>query len=49
MARDFDLGITGPPLWLSMDFIAGGLVALALQAPILAQEAGLLSGGPARP
>jgi len=26
MARDFDLGITGPPIWISMDFIAGGLV-----------------------
>lgn len=25
MARDFDLGITGPPLFVSMDFIAGGL------------------------
>jgi ABC-type multidrug transport system fused ATPase/permease subunit len=28
MARDFDLGITGPPLSVSMDFIAGGLVDL---------------------
>ncbi len=27
-ARDFDLGMTGPPLSLSMDFIAGGLVEL---------------------
>jgi ABC-type multidrug transport system fused ATPase/permease subunit len=26
MARDFDLGISGPPLEISMDFIAGGLV-----------------------
>ena len=26
MARDFDLGITGPPLFISMDFIASGLV-----------------------
>jgi ATP-binding cassette, subfamily B, bacterial len=25
-ARDFDLGMTGPPLSISMDFIAGGLV-----------------------
>ncbi len=25
VARDFDLGITGPPLSISMDFIAGGL------------------------
>ncbi len=29
MARDFDLGITGPPLSVSMDFIATGLVQLA--------------------
>src|SRR5216117_3693690 len=28
MARDFDLGITGPPIFVSMDFIAGGLVEL---------------------
>ncbi|PYP44518.1 MAG: ABC transporter ATP-binding protein [Gemmatimonadetes bacterium] len=28
MARDFDLGITGPPIFISMDFIAGGLVEL---------------------
>jgi ABC-type multidrug transport system fused ATPase/permease subunit len=26
VARDFDLGITGPPLRISMDFIAAGLV-----------------------
>src|SRR5688500_7263076 len=26
VARDFDLGMTGPPLSYSMDFIAGGLV-----------------------
>lgn len=26
MARDFDLGMTGPPLSISMDFIASGLV-----------------------
>ncbi len=26
MARDFDLGISGPPLSISMDFIASGLV-----------------------
>src|SRR5206468_10997575 len=25
VARDFDLGMTGPPLSLSMDFIAGGM------------------------
>src|SRR5689334_18013844 len=28
VARDFDLGMTGPPLSISMDFIAGGLVGL---------------------
>jgi ATP-binding cassette subfamily B protein len=28
MARDFDLGITGPPIFISMDFIAGGLVEM---------------------
>ena len=26
MARDFDLGISGPPMFISMDFIAGGLI-----------------------
>jgi len=28
VARDFDLGMTGPPLSISMEFIAGGLVEL---------------------
>ena len=28
MARDFDLGISGPPLSISMDFIAAGLVEM---------------------
>jgi ABC-type multidrug transport system fused ATPase/permease subunit len=28
MARDFDLGITGPPMFISMGFIAGGLVEM---------------------
>ena len=28
VAREFDLGMTGPPLSLSMDFIAGGLVEM---------------------
>jgi ABC-type multidrug transport system fused ATPase/permease subunit len=28
VARDFDLGLTGPPLSISMDFIAGGLVEM---------------------
>jgi ABC-type multidrug transport system fused ATPase/permease subunit len=28
MARDFDLGITGPPMFISMDFIASGMVMM---------------------
>src|SRR5271170_6466784 len=28
MARDFDLGISGPPMYISMDFIASGLVEM---------------------
>jgi ABC-type multidrug transport system fused ATPase/permease subunit len=28
VARDFDLGMTGPPLWISMDFIAAGMVEM---------------------
>lgn len=28
MARDFDLGISGPPLYVSMDFISAGLVEI---------------------
>jgi ABC-type multidrug transport system fused ATPase/permease subunit len=28
LARDFDIGMTGPPLRFSMDFIAGGLVEM---------------------
>ena len=28
MARDFDLGISGPPLSISMDFIASGMVEM---------------------
>jgi ATP-binding cassette, subfamily B, bacterial len=32
MARDFDLGMMGPPLDLSMDFVAGGLVELVVGA-----------------
>jgi ABC-type multidrug transport system fused ATPase/permease subunit len=28
VARDFDLGMTGPPLSLSLDFVAGGLVEM---------------------
>ena len=29
VARDFDLGIMGPPLSIAMDFVAGGLVELS--------------------
>jgi ATP-binding cassette subfamily B protein len=32
VARDFDLGMTGPPLSISMDFIASGLVLLIVGA-----------------
>jgi ABC-type multidrug transport system fused ATPase/permease subunit len=28
VSRDFDLGMTGPPLFIAMDFIAGGLVEM---------------------
>src|SRR6266487_3659584 len=28
VARDFDLGVQGPPLAISMDFIAGGLIEM---------------------
>src|SRR5207302_7985080 len=37
MARDFDLGITGPPIFISMDFIAAGLVELVggLASPVV--------------
>src|SRR5207248_7173840 len=51
MAREVDLGITGPPLSLSMDFIAGGLVeligglTLALVLVAYAWWAALLLGG----
>jgi ABC-type multidrug transport system fused ATPase/permease subunit len=51
MARDFDLGISGPPLAISMDFIASGLVemvgGLAAAAVLVAFApwAGLLLAG----
>ena len=51
VARDFDVGMTGPPLSISMDFIAGGLVKLiagAASAALLAAYAWwapLLLGG----
>ena len=28
LARDFDMGMTGPPLYISMDFIASGMVEM---------------------
>jgi ATP-binding cassette subfamily B protein len=28
VARDFDTGMTGPPLWMALDFVASGLVGL---------------------
>src|SRR5207253_7830446 len=42
VARDFDLGMTGPPLQISMDFIASGLVEMLgglASAVILARSA----------
>jgi ATP-binding cassette, subfamily B, bacterial len=42
VARDFDLGITGPPLSISMDFIANGMVEMVgglASAVILARYA----------
>src|SRR5687768_9164048 len=42
VARDFDLGMTGPPLAISMDFIATGLVEMiggVASAVILARYA----------
>src|SRR6202050_1452403 len=42
VARDFDLGITGPPLFISMDFIANGMVEMiggVASAVILARYA----------
>src|SRR5437868_809405 len=51
VARDFDLGMTGPPLFISMDFIASGLVemigglACAVVLAAYAWWAPLLLGG----
>jgi ABC-type multidrug transport system fused ATPase/permease subunit len=51
VARDFDLGMTGPPLSISMDFIAGGLVEMIAGLSFAAVLAGyrwwaaLLLGG----
>jgi ABC-type multidrug transport system fused ATPase/permease subunit len=40
VARDFDLGMTGPPLSISMDFIAGGLVEMVAGLAFTAVLAG---------
>jgi ABC-type multidrug transport system fused ATPase/permease subunit len=51
VARDFDLGMTGPPLFIAMDFIASGLVdmmgglASAIVLAAYAWWAPLLLGG----
>src|ERR1700730_6290966 len=51
VARDFDLGMTGPPLFISMDFIASGLVemlgglASAIVLAAYAWWAAILLGG----
>jgi ATP-binding cassette subfamily B protein len=51
VARDFDLGMTGPPLFISMDFIAGGLIemmgglASAVLLAVYAWWAPLVLGG----
>ena len=34
LARDFDLGMNGPPLVVGMDFIASGLVLLRIGLPV---------------
>ncbi len=49
IARDFDLGMTGPPLSISMDFIAGGLVeimgGLACTLVLFAELYGIQAAG----
>src|SRR5437016_12192343 len=51
VARDFDLGMTGPPLFISMDFIASGLVemmgglASAVVLAVYAWWAAIVLGG----
>ena len=48
MARDFDLGITGPPIFISMDFIAIGLVEMIAGLASAAGARGLCVVGAAR-
>ena len=35
VAREFDLGMTGPPLTISMDFIASGMVEMVRGGPVI--------------
>ena len=48
MARDFDLGMNGPPLFIAMDFIASGLVLLVSGVPSAAVLFALRLVGAAR-
>ena len=41
VARDFDRGMTGPPLSISMDFIAAGLVCAGVLGVLLGRPSGL--------
>ena len=45
VARDFDLGMTGPPLSISMDFIAGGLVETDRRARVAPRARRAMPGG----
>ncbi len=46
MARDFDLAISGPPLFIAMDFIAGGLVEMVSGLASAAVLAGYAAWAP---
>ena len=50
MARDFDLGITGPPLSIAMDFIASGLVEMVggLASAVVLVRLRVVGAAPAR-
>ena len=50
MARDFDLGITGPPLSIAMDFIASGLVEMVggIASAIVLVRLRVVGAAPAR-
>ena len=49
MARDFDLAISGPPLFVSMDFIAHGLVEMLAGVAAAMVLAGFSGERPSRP